>query len=225
MTNNKKTSVFDEKGIEELPLNKVFERERKAKKMSLKALSEKTGISLRNLQKIEKGKWEDLPAEIYLRSFFEKIEKAMNLKNGYLLDLYEKEVAFLKRQNNNKPIKRISKDFFVVTPKLVARFIFFVFFVFIIVYFFYQLNFLVAEPKLIVTNPENDIITELKEITVLGQTYPDNKVMINGNEVPVDENGNFSASLLLQEGINTIKITSENRIGKQKVIIKRVILK
>ncbi len=220
---NKNNSGFGEKGIEELPLENVFERKRKEKKISLRGLSQKTGISIRNLEKIEMGDWENLPASIYIEDFLSKCAVAFSENKDFFLDLYKKEI-FLRKDNKDSSIKKVSKRAFVITPKIIAKVSFVLFIAVILFYFIIQLNYLLGDPKLVVTNPKNDIITKSKEIKISGNTQPDNKITINENDVFVSSDGSFFEVIPLQDGINTIKIKALNRLNKESLIIRRIIL-
>jgi len=222
MTNKEKIPAFNEKKIEELSLSELFEMERRSKMMTLKDVSVATGISVGNLKRIESGDWSGLPAGIYVQNFLSKCADLFGLERSVFLDLYKKEVA--PRDDNNERLEKISKRSFVVTPKLITKSVFIVFIAVILFYFLFQLNYLVGDPKLVVSEPEHDIITELKEISISGQTQRDNKVIINDNEVFVDGEGFFSETIPLQPGMNSIKVKAVNRLNKESIITRRIIL-
>ncbi len=222
MMSKEKKSVFNEKKIEEFSLSELFELKRKSKKMTLKEVSKETGISLGNLKKIENGEWTKLPAKIYVQDFLSKCADLFALKKSVFLDLYEKENGF--EINQNKRLEKISKRSFIITPKLAVKSVFILFIAIVLFYFFFQLNNLIGDPKLIVSEPERDIITTSKELTVSGQTQRDNKVTINDNEVFVNVDGGFSEIIPLQSGMNSIKIKAINRLNKESIITRRIIL-
>ena len=219
---NNTNNEFQERRVEILSLNKLFEQERKAKNMSFKSLSKKTGISTRNLQKIEEGKWSELPARIYIIDFLSRCERALGLSDGYFVDVYNSE--FKNQDDINLRVKKISKKSFVVTPKIITKSAFFLFIISILFYFIFQLSYLLGDPKLIVTSPKDDIITSTKDLVISGVTQPDNKVYVNDNELFVNSNGEFTEIIPLQPGLNTIKVKAKNRLNKEFLIIRRVIL-
>jgi transcriptional regulator with XRE-family HTH domain len=217
-----KNPAFNEKRIEELSLSEFFEMERRSRMMTLKDISKETGISVGNLKRIESGEWSKLPAKIYVQNFLSKCANLFELDKSVFLDLYEKEVGF--RSYDNERLEKISKKSFIITPKLVTKSVFVVFIAVVLFYFFFQLNYLTGDPKLVVSEPERDIITISKEIIISGQTQRDNKVTINDNEVFVDGEGVFSEVIPLQLGMNSVKIKAVNRLNKESIIIRRIIL-
>lgn len=214
---------FNEKDIETLTLGEIIRRQRESKKIDLKKLSEVTGVSVRNLKKLEEGDYESLPAEIYIESFILKCEKHLGFEDGQLLYLYKNE----RKQADRIPdqnVSKISTRSFILTPKIIWKITVALIVFIILVYFSMQLSYLLGAPKLVVISPESDIITESEEIVISGSTQPDNKVTINNNDVFVDREGVFSEAIPLQEGVNTIEVKSVNRFGKESLVIRRIML-
>lgn len=72
-----------------------------------------------------------------------------------------------------------------------------------------------SAPSLDINSPSDN--TEFKkgseQIYVKGKTDPDNKVTVNGFWATMDESGNFSYYLKLNEGDNTVTVEAENPVG------------
>ncbi|MEK7452965.1 MAG: helix-turn-helix domain-containing protein [Patescibacteria group bacterium] len=206
-----------------LSLSDFFRQKREEKRMTMKVLSQRTGISLRNLEKIESGDWDQLPAPIYIRDFLSKCAYAFFEDERIFLDIYEYEVSS-KINEKYSDAKKMIKKSFIITPKTIAKSSFLIFVCILIAYFIFQLNYLLGSPKLIAVSPKNDIITRLKEIEISGFTQSENKVSINENDIFVDSRGFFNETIPLQLGINTINIKATNRLNKDYIIIRRIIL-
>lgn len=89
----------------------------------------------------------------------------------------------------------------------------------------------VAPPVLSVSSPTNNLVTATKTVTVAGKTNDSTsgikKVTVKLNagsetKVTVDSNGNFSTSITLVEGANTIVITSYDS-GGLKTSVTRIV--
>lgn len=214
---------FDEKNIEALVLGELIKRQRESKNISIKELSEQTGISVNNLKNLEVGNYNNLPADIYVENFVAKCEQALGFESGKLLIQYQNERKSSDR-NQNQEVSKIPARSFTITPKVIGKFLVVFLTLFIVTYFGIQLSYLLGAPKLVVITPESDIITELREISVSGMTQPDNKVTINNNDIFIDREGSFSEIVPLQDGVNTIEIKSTNRFGKESVVVRRIML-
>ena len=70
------------------------------------------------------------------------------------------------------------------------------------------------EISLIVSSPVNGQIVSTTTITVTGKTTPNADVSVNDKEVKADAKGNFSATISLDEGDNTIFVTASNDAGQ-----------
>jgi uncharacterized protein YfaP (DUF2135 family) len=57
-----------------------------------------------------------------------------------------------------------------------------------------------------VNQPPNLIVIADQRIRVAGRTIPQALVTVNGVSVPVDDEGNFSTMVRLQEGVNVIEV-------------------
>lgn len=83
----------------------------------------------------------------------------------------------------------------------------------------YVVSYLQGNPKLDITSPKDGDSINASSVTITGQLDPGSTVAINDHLAIVDSNGNFQASVNLQNGDNLIKIvatdTAGNTISKQ----------
>lgn len=64
-----------------------------------------------------------------------------------------------------------------------------------------------------VTSPANGSTVKTPTITVKGKTVPKAEVWVNDQDVRADASGNFSATVTLDEGENTITVTANDDDG------------
>ncbi len=69
---------------------------------------------------------------------------------------------------------------------------------------------------LTVTQPADDSIISTDKVEVRGRTSPDAVVSINGELVEVDEEGNFTMMVVLEEGPNIIEVIASDLEGNQE---------
>ena len=79
-------------------------------------------------------------------------------------------------------------------------------------------------PKLLLTEPENNLITGERLIKITGWTEPRTQVTINDEVVKLDEENHFSARLLLNEGENDIVVKAKKPIGSESLVHRVVYL-
>lgn len=85
-----------------------------------------------------------------------------------------------------------------------------------------------APPVLTVTSPAADLITNQSTLTVAGSTNDATSgtptVTVNGEAVTVDSDGNFSTTVELSEGSNTITVKSTDSVGQSVTVTRTVTL-
>jgi len=74
------------------------------------------------------------------------------------------------------------------------------------------------EPEffLTVTQPADDSIINADEVEVRGRTTPGAVVSVNGELAEVDEEGNFTMMVVLEEGPNLIEVIASDLEGNQQ---------
>jgi bacillopeptidase F len=74
-----------------------------------------------------------------------------------------------------------------------------------------------TKPRLSITSPENNMKTNRESVTVTGTIDETNLdwVKVNGQRASVDEEGNYSHRMLLNEGENVIKVVALDKAGNR----------
>lgn len=81
----------------------------------------------------------------------------------------------------------------------------------------YSVMYQKVEPKLEITSPtDNSTFThDNQEVSIQGKTNPENRVTVNGFWAIVDNDGNFSYTLKLNEGDNAVAIEAQDPAGNK----------
>lgn len=213
---------FTRKKVESLTLGERLKKIREDHRVSLLEASRMTKIQVKYLEAIEVGKYELLPAAVYVKGFLKSYAGFLGVPEDAILKLYDRECHI--RENLGKVDAprfqpKIPLSFsFSLTPKallsgVVALVIFGFFF-----YLYSEFSAFVSVPRLIVLEPMDGASVSAGEIRVKGETDVRAKVMINDGEVVVNEQGIFEEALRLQSGANTIVVSATNRFGKTRQI-------
>ena len=80
-----------------------------------------------------------------------------------------------------------------------------------------------AVPELKVTYPESGAIVQESRIDITGMASEGAQVFVNGVTVPVETNGEFRGSVILQPGPNKVEVTAINRLARQKTVERTII--
>ena len=88
-----------------------------------------------------------------------------------------------------------------------------------------QVNNILQPPKLNLYSPQNGYVSDEASVDVQGQTENGVKILINGTDVAVHEDGGFVEVVDLTPGLNTITVTAEKKHGKSVTEVRHVVLK
>lgn len=214
-------SVFTKKSVRTLTLGEKLRNLRDEKRMSLGEVSRATRIQVKYLEYLEAGAYGKLPVDVYVKGFLRGYAQFLGVDDSILMRLYEKEKGIkhnLEKISSPKAEKKekINISPFLVTPKIMAFFIFSFIFFGGIFYLYAEIDAFANTPKLIIINPEQNSSENDNSVVVEGITDKDTRVFINNQPILVSDEGRFSENLALQFGTNTINIKAINRFEKAK---------
>lgn len=212
---------FTRKKVESLTLGEKLRKLRSDFRMSLGEVSKATKIQVKYLELLENGEYEKLPADVYVRGFLRSYARYLSIDEQSLINVYERERHIQTNLNSNTPSKKtytahISLASLVVTPRAIVMSLLFVFVCFSFFYLFRELQAFIGVPRLVITAPLNGEKIKANEVIVQGKTDKGARVSINNQSVFVGSEGDFSDTIILQRGFNTMTITAVNRFEKEK---------
>ena len=117
----------------------------------------------------------------------------------------------------------IKRGSLMITPKKIILSVFVLFLVIVVLYFWREIGYLLEPPSLQVSQPATDITINQENFEISGKTNPYALVLINGEQVYIDKDGNFKKEISLSEGLNNLIIEAKNRFGKTNTLIRRII--
>ncbi len=212
---------------EKLDVGKVgpqLKARRQALRLSLAQVELDTKIRGKFLTALESGDYSSLPNDIYSRGFVQHYANHLGLDGEAIARAYAKDRGGVAAGETKRPtLERPPRLVFtgqiawvLVAGAAAAG---------IIGYLLWQLSSLAAAPNLSVTAPAGDETINGSVITVSGHTTPGTDVSVDQSPILSDTNGNFSEKVALQNGLNTIRITSDSKLGKQTTVVRNVLAK
>ena len=212
---------FTRKKVESLTLGEKLKKLRSDFRMSLSEISKVTRIQVKYLEYLENGQYEKLPADVYVRGFLRSYARYLNIDEGALIKLYERERHIqvnLKRDVTKKTfnVRNLEISSLVITPRSIVIAMIFLLVGGAFLYLYREFQSFAGVPRLIILAPANGAIIEGSEVIVQGKTDKGARVSINNQPVFVGSDGEFSDKLILQPGLNTVTVVSINRFDKEK---------
>ena len=196
---------------------------RLAKNLTLDEVEIATKIRKKTLHDLEKGAWKDLPSSTFVKGLIKNYGRFLGLDDRELLAFYRREVD---EKSSNKRISVIPAKTkgLRLTPQLVTFGVIALFVLAIVSYLFFQYQSFTGSPLLEISEPKDNIKVTSSEINLVGRTWEDADLKINGQKIQVSPGGAFSLSLALNPGLNTITITAANRFGKISTVKRTVVV-
>lgn len=212
---------FTRKKVESLTLGEKLKKLRGDFRMSLAEVSKATRIQVKYLEYLENGQYEKLPADVYVRGFLRSYARYLNIDEQAFIKLYEREQHI--QTNLGRDVvttafstKNLHISSFVITPRALTMVMIFLLVGGAFLYLYREFQSFAGVPRLVILTPRNGEMIETSEVRVAGKTDKGARVSINNQPVFVGSDGDFSDTLILQPGINTVTVLSINRFDKEK---------
>lgn len=203
-------------------LAEFLKEKRQGKNLSLDKLSGLTKIQIYHLEALEAGQFEKLPPLVYRAGIFKRLAKFLDVDKSEIIQMYKQEVQTAETSSDDgNIIKSKPNSYFVLTQRKLVIFLGVLFLILLSAYLSYQFKFLVGPPNLAV-DPKKDMVIKQESLTVRGKTDSGIYLTINGENVYVTSDGNFSKEVQLTSGINVIEVKAVNNFGKSTKIIRQI---
>jgi cytoskeletal protein RodZ len=211
--------LFKTKQIKIETLGGFLKQMRDQLNFDVKTVSILTQIKPHYLESLEAGKWDDLPADVYIRGFVKSLARVYNLPEDALIEQYEKEHGFTPKARPQRVEiqKRIS-----FTPRTIIILVSLVIGLLAVGYVGNQIRSVLAPPVLELTEPESDVTIQGSSLVIAGRAEIGADVTINDQIVLTDKNGQFNESLILSAGLNTVEVVARNKFDRESRITRRV---
>lgn len=191
--------------------------------LSLTEVSEQLKIPVKHLRGLEEGDLSEFTAEVYARGAFNHYADFL----GVRADTTQR--AFLRVLSGAReyvPLKVHTPRSWlasVLTPRWILAVAITAVAILVGAYIFSQVQSFLRLPTVKITEPATNVV-QGSSITVKGQTEPDIRLRVNGSEVLLDKNAQFSVPMIVHPGINVLQIEAENAAGRKRVITRDILM-
>lgn len=207
-------------------IGQQFAQVRQEQGLTLDEVARATKIREEFLRAIERGDFKSLPGSSYAYGFVSNYAKFLGLP-------VEKSLALFRREyDETKNVEVLPRGFtnpkeYSVSRFKVGRSAIAIFLVCLVVLAFviFQYRSAIFNPALKVDSPKANSTVNSLNIQVTGRTDPQATLTIDGSQVSLDENGNFTKQITVFPGSVILDIKSENKFGKVSEIKRPVKVK
>ncbi len=205
-------------------VGEMLKKTRKKKGYSLLEVSEELRIQTKFLKALENSNYGAFGHPLHIKGFLKNYADFLGLDVSEVLAFWRREYReaseFPEIRDVTKPLK---EPRVILTPRKLFILITVVFVVGFLGYIFWQYRSIAGPPELQVSVPSKDMIVSEAQVTLKGEADPQATLTINGQEVSVDDSGEFSFDYVLSDGPNELVFKARNEFGKETVIKRALI--
>ncbi len=193
------------------------------KKLKIEDVAKQINIRSDYIIALEEEDVDKLPNGLYAKKFLKKYSSFLGLNYDNILKDWNRNISD-EKQNNPFSQKIVKKNKFIVFPKIIRNFlislIIIICFIYLIIYF----KKTILPPKLIIIQPNKNLITSKQTVKIKGRTDSSAEVKINGENI-LNNGGSFLKDINLKKGLNNIIITSQKKYSQIKTINRQILVK
>lgn len=208
-------------------VGQILKEARENKFFSLEDVEKNTKIRKELLQALEAEDYSKLPPATFIQGFIKNYGRFLNLDTQKLLAVFRRDFEGRKHppvvlESFSKPLRESKLR---ITP---ARVIWLTTAIIILSFFTYlwlEYRQFIGAPNLELISPKEGQSVEIPSIMVEGNTDPDNKIMVNNQDIGVDKSGYFQEEIKLSSSSNIITVVATSKFGQSTKIDRSVFVK
>jgi len=215
------TGFIQKKIVTEKSLPEILREERLKLGWSIEDLEEKTQISVRYLEALETGNYQDLPGEVYLNQFLKKLAKFFRLSDKVLLEIYQKEKRIQPPLLvlSSKPQNKLSAHFKPMASSFyLSRGVAGLLILLLLGYLGFEARNIFTPPKLEIVSPTDQALIPGSSVEISGLTSPLSELTINNETLIPEEDGDFTKKVELNPGLNVFIISAVKKHSSAKTV-------
>lgn len=183
----------------------IIKKKRESLGKNLNNVSVDTKIQKRYLEYIENNEFDKFDSSVFASGFLKIYSKYLDLDVEKILALYRRSTK-LPVAKETKKKKKSKKEGIKISPKHIGIVILTIFLISIVAYVGYQIYKFQKPPTLLISQPEDEYISDKEILVIKGNTLSSTVVDINGVQTDINDIGEFEHTYKLSEGVNTIVI-------------------
>jgi cytoskeletal protein RodZ len=199
-------------------IGEILSEARKAQKLKISSVSEKTKIRPRFIRAIEKNDFTKLSSPSTTYGFIKNYAQFLKVSPSLALAVFRRDWVSDKKGKivPRGLVKPLDAPKFLRPDRIGFFFLTLLFIVVILVWLALQYFSISRGPTLEIITPPDQAKIKTSLIEVVGRTEPDASVTVNGELTHVSKKGEFGLTINLSRGKNTILVEAVNRLGKKR---------
>lgn len=197
----------------------IFLRDRmKEKGVSLKKLSDVTGISINHIENMLRGDFEHVPATPYFRGYLIRLGEELDFDGEAWWEKIKREADVGKSgpddaMPKNRFVRESPAKMITILVVIIAA----------LFYFGFELSHILGKPAIDITSPVGTpYVATSNSVMIQGVAKNTDSIYVNGDEATIAADGSWQKNVLLQGGVNTFDISAKKFLGGTTNVVEQI---
>lgn len=204
-------------------LGEELRRRRTFKKLGIDEVAQTLGIRREYLLAMEEENFNSLPAGLYGKNFLKKYASFLEVDKE-LITKFLQETTDDRTETDPFSQKILKRNKFLIFPKIIRNLLIGLAVLVCFLYLIFYFKKIVLPPELIVNQPEKNLMIKESSILVSGHTEKEAEVKINGELILNNNDGQFSQTVNLKKGVNTLTISAKKKYSQENIITRQILV-
>ncbi|PIV62518.1 hypothetical protein COS12_02090 [Candidatus Roizmanbacteria bacterium CG01_land_8_20_14_3_00_33_9] len=205
-----------------LSVGEILKKERLRLQIPLEQVEKETRIRLKFIEAIENNQWKTFSSHIYITGIIKTYSNYLQLNSDKMLAFFRREY---EKIDDVRFKRRISSRYLTPQTKQVVKIVTIILVLIFVGYFTLQVRNYLLPPNVIIIAPTQNVFYREDKIKVLGKTEKEALIMVHGERVYPNLEGEFEFQYPLKLGNNEVKIEVTGANGKKTIVTKSYIKK
>ncbi|KKW09342.1 MAG: Transcriptional regulator, XRE family [Candidatus Kaiserbacteria bacterium GW2011_GWA2_49_19] len=205
-------------------LGERLQKKRRGLQLTIAELARRTRIAPKHLSALEQSNFTELPkAKAFRLAYVREYATALSLKGDECVEQFTREdglsdAPLIHPHRAIRGFPFASVSLFLRNALVLGGAALFA------GYLLWQVRGVLEPPRLVVYSPIEGQVSRAPVALVQGETEPETRLTVNGQNIMVNDQGAFETKIDLSTGLNTIIITAEKKHGKTTAVTRHLVV-
>ncbi len=217
--------AFQEKRLDDRTIGDALRTAREARGETPADVERATRVDKKFIVAFEANDFKALPEPVYAKKFAKALAAHYGLDPVAAVENLQREMAVVAGlRHTNRPANFIEGRGLLVAPALLKTGLIAAAFLAIIGYFTFSVHRILRPPSVTLYSPHDAQVFPTSRVVLEGVTEPEVDLQINGESVPIEQDGAFKDVLNLPPGVSNLHLTARKKHSRTNDIFLKVVV-
>lgn len=217
--------AFQKKNLDDLTIGEALRAAREERNESIEDVERLTHVGKKYIAALEANDLKKLPEPVYAKKFVRALAAHFGIDQDAAAENLLKEMAVsVGAPVADRPVNFVEGRSLVVTPARFKTVLVAGVFLAIVGYFAWSVNSILKPPSLTLYSPHDSQVFPTSRVVLEGLTEPEVDLEINGEAVPIEQDGAFKDILNLPPGVSNLRLTAKKKHSRENQVFLKVVV-